>query len=111
MRISSQPCGLAPLACGTGERSFCILKESAALRANPNRLRKARRFSLSTHTRHLCRSRLLDFMRLGDQSYPPAEAEASEATYDRLTAELRERVLRMWEELREGTAETRAIAT
>jgi len=50
-------------------------------------------------------------MKFGDPIYPPAETEASEAAYDRLTTELRERVLRMWEELREGTAETRAIAT
>ena len=50
-------------------------------------------------------------MKFGDPIYPPAETEASEAAYDRLTTELRERVLRMWQELREGTAETRAIAT
>src|SRR3989449_369706 len=50
-------------------------------------------------------------MKFGDPIYPPAETEASEAAYDRLTTELRERVLRRWEELREGTAETTAIAT
>ncbi|HUE50833.1 MAG TPA: AMP-binding protein [Terriglobales bacterium] len=39
-------------------------------------------------------------MRFGDPIYPPPESEASEATYERLTAELRARVLAMWEELR-----------
>jgi len=39
-------------------------------------------------------------MRFGDPIYPPPESEASEATYERLTAELRARVVAMWEELR-----------
>jgi 1-acyl-sn-glycerol-3-phosphate acyltransferase len=39
-------------------------------------------------------------MKFGDPIYPPPESEASEATYERLTAELRARVVAMWEELR-----------
>ena len=39
-------------------------------------------------------------MRFGDPIYPPPEAEASEEAYEELTAELREHVVRMWEELR-----------
>jgi hypothetical protein len=36
----------------------------------------------------------------GDPITPPAESEASEAAYEQLTAELRARVVKMWEELR-----------
>jgi long-chain acyl-CoA synthetase len=36
----------------------------------------------------------------GDPIVPPPESEASEATYEKLTAELRKRVVGMWEELR-----------
>jgi long-chain acyl-CoA synthetase len=39
-------------------------------------------------------------VRLGEPIYPPAEAEASEAAYDKLTAELKARVVGMWEDLR-----------
>ena len=39
-------------------------------------------------------------MAFGDPIYPPPEAEASEAAYEKLTAELRERVVEMWEGLR-----------
>jgi 1-acyl-sn-glycerol-3-phosphate acyltransferase len=35
----------------------------------------------------------------GDPIYPPAEAEASEETYAKLTADLKARVVEMWEEL------------
>ncbi len=36
----------------------------------------------------------------GDPIYPPPEAEASEAAYEKLTAELKSRVVKMWKELR-----------
>jgi long-chain acyl-CoA synthetase len=39
-------------------------------------------------------------MKFGDAIYPPPESEASEAAYERLTAELKARVVSMWEELR-----------
>jgi long-chain acyl-CoA synthetase len=39
-------------------------------------------------------------MKFGDPIYPPPESEASEAAYERLTAELRARVVAMWQELR-----------
>jgi long-chain acyl-CoA synthetase len=39
-------------------------------------------------------------VRFGDPIYPPPESEASEAVYEHLTAELRARVVAMWEELR-----------
>jgi TRAP-type C4-dicarboxylate transport system substrate-binding protein len=39
-------------------------------------------------------------MMVGNPIYPPPAAEASEATYAQLTAELRARVVEMWEELR-----------
>jgi long-chain acyl-CoA synthetase len=39
-------------------------------------------------------------MKFGDAIHPPPEAEASEAAYAALTAELRVRVVGMWEELR-----------
>jgi long-chain acyl-CoA synthetase len=35
----------------------------------------------------------------GDPIYPPAESEASDSAYERLTAELRARVVAMWDEL------------
>ena len=41
-------------------------------------------------------------MRFGDPIYPPPESEVSEATYEKLTAELKSRVVKMWEELRTG---------
>ncbi|HEX3352078.1 MAG TPA: AMP-binding protein [Terriglobales bacterium] len=41
-------------------------------------------------------------IQFGDPIYPPPESEASEATYERLTAELKSRVVGMWEELRDG---------
>jgi long-chain acyl-CoA synthetase len=41
-------------------------------------------------------------MKFGDAIYPPPEAQASEAAYGQLTAELRARVVRMWGELRGG---------
>jgi len=39
-------------------------------------------------------------MTFGDTIYPPPEAKASEAAYTELTGELRRRVIRMWEQLR-----------
>lgn len=39
-------------------------------------------------------------MRFGDPINPPPESEASEAVYERLTAELKARVVEMWEQLR-----------
>ena len=39
-------------------------------------------------------------IKFGDAICPPPEAEASEETYAVLTAELRARVVEMWEELR-----------
>lgn len=39
-------------------------------------------------------------VRFGKPIYPPADAEASETTYAKLTAELKARVVGMWEELR-----------
>jgi len=38
----------------------------------------------------------------GDPIYPPPEAAASEESYEKLTAELKERVVKMWEQLREN---------
>jgi long-chain acyl-CoA synthetase len=40
----------------------------------------------------------------GDPIYPPAESEASGASYETLTAEVRARVVEMWSELRPGSA-------
>jgi 1-acyl-sn-glycerol-3-phosphate acyltransferase len=42
-------------------------------------------------------------MSFGDPIYPPLETEASAITYDRLTNELRERVVNMWKKLRNET--------
>ena len=39
-------------------------------------------------------------IQFGDPIYPPPEAEASEAAYEKLTAELKSRVVGMWEGLR-----------
>ena len=39
-------------------------------------------------------------MSFGDPIFPPPEAEASEAAYEKLTAELKARVVEMWKELR-----------
>jgi len=39
-------------------------------------------------------------MMFGDPIFPPPEESASEETYTRLTAELKSRVVSMWEELR-----------
>lgn len=39
-------------------------------------------------------------MKFGDAIYPPAEAEGSEAAYEKLTAELKARIAEMWQELR-----------
>jgi hypothetical protein len=43
-------------------------------------------------------------MKFGDPIYPPPESEASEEAYAKLTAEVKERVVGMWEELRKETA-------
>jgi long-chain acyl-CoA synthetase len=39
-------------------------------------------------------------MVIGDPMFPPAESEASEATYEKLTAELKARIVALWEKLR-----------
>ena len=39
-------------------------------------------------------------MAFGDPIYPPPEAEASEAAYEKLTADLKARIVEMWEGLR-----------
>ena len=41
-------------------------------------------------------------IRVGDPIYPPPEAQASEATYEGITAELKQRVVGMWKELHGG---------
>jgi long-chain acyl-CoA synthetase len=41
-------------------------------------------------------------IQIGDPIYPPAEAEASEAAYEKVTAQLKSRVVEMWEGLREN---------
>jgi long-chain acyl-CoA synthetase len=41
-------------------------------------------------------------MIFGDPIYPPPESEASEAAYEKLTAELKARVVAMWEQLRKS---------
>jgi long-chain acyl-CoA synthetase len=38
----------------------------------------------------------------GDPIYPPAESEASEAVYEKLTADLKTRIVEMWENLRQS---------
>jgi long-chain acyl-CoA synthetase len=51
-------------------------------------------------------------IQFGDPLYPPSESEASEAAYERLTAELRARVVEMWKGLQGGQQEeTSAEAT
>jgi 1-acyl-sn-glycerol-3-phosphate acyltransferase len=42
---------------------------------------------------------------IGDPILPPPESEASEAAYEKLTGELRARVVGMWEELRSKTSD------
>ncbi len=44
-------------------------------------------------------------MKFGDPIYPPPEAEASEEAYARLIAQVKERVVDLWHELRGETAE------
>jgi hypothetical protein len=39
-------------------------------------------------------------MVFGDPIFPPPESEASEEAYEKLTAELKTRVVGMWEQLR-----------
>jgi long-chain acyl-CoA synthetase len=41
-------------------------------------------------------------VKFGDPISPPPEAEASEAAYERLTGELKSRVMTMWREIRDG---------
>lgn len=43
-------------------------------------------------------------IKFGAPVYPPPESEASTAAYEELTAEVRQRVVQMWEELRQRTA-------
>ena len=46
-------------------------------------------------------------MTIGKPMIPPPETEASEATYERFTAELKARVSEMWEELRKDNHDRR----
>ena len=46
----------------------------------------------------------------GDPIYPPPETQASEAAYERLTAELKTRVVGMWNELRGERVKEKASA-
>jgi long-chain acyl-CoA synthetase len=50
-------------------------------------------------------------IQFGDPISPPPEAEASEAAYEKLTAELKSRVVKMWEELRAGQHEEESAGT
>jgi 1-acyl-sn-glycerol-3-phosphate acyltransferase len=45
-------------------------------------------------------------LRFGKPIVPPPESSASEEAYAKLTAELKERVVGMWEELREAKGKT-----
>jgi long-chain acyl-CoA synthetase len=42
-------------------------------------------------------------MKFGDAINPPADSQASEEAYEKLTAELKGRIVEMWEELRKGS--------
>ena len=44
----------------------------------------------------------------GAPIYPPQEYEASEAAYEKLTVQLKQRVVEMWEELRASNEKARA---
>jgi hypothetical protein len=46
-------------------------------------------------------------MVFGDPIIPPPESAASEAAYERLTAELKSRVVEMWEGLRKPDSQKR----
>jgi len=46
----------------------------------------------------------------GDPIYPPRESEASETAYEKLTAELKQRIIEMWEKLRTSNERSRAAA-
>ena len=41
-------------------------------------------------------------MKIGDSIFPPPESEASEAAYEKLTSEVKARVVEMWEQLQQG---------
>ncbi len=43
-------------------------------------------------------------VKIGDPIFPPPEAEASEAAYEKLIAEVKARVVAMWEQLEEATS-------
>jgi long-chain acyl-CoA synthetase len=49
-------------------------------------------------------------VQFGDPIYPPAESEASEAAYEKLTGELKSRVVEMWKGLR-GEPQTNSATT
>jgi 1-acyl-sn-glycerol-3-phosphate acyltransferase len=49
-------------------------------------------------------------MTIGKPISPPPESEASEQTYDRLTAKLKSEVETMWQELRQRNAAQEALA-
>src|ERR1700730_9806816 len=48
-------------------------------------------------------------IQFGDPIYPPLESEASEVAYERLTAELKSRVVEMWKGLQGGQAEETSV--
>jgi hypothetical protein len=41
-------------------------------------------------------------MVIGDPILPPPESEASEAAYEKLTADVKARIVTMWDELRKS---------
>jgi long-chain acyl-CoA synthetase len=50
-------------------------------------------------------------IQFGDPIYPPPEAEGSEAAYEKLTADLKSRVVEMWEGIRAGQTEEASAIT
>ena len=47
-------------------------------------------------------------MKFGDPIIPPAESAASEVAYEELTAELKSRIVEMWQDLRTQNPESRS---
>jgi long-chain acyl-CoA synthetase len=48
-------------------------------------------------------------VKIGQPLQPPAESQASEEVYAKLTADLKARVVAMWEEMRDSKAETVSV--
>ena len=109
-------CAPEPTACGTAKSWFSIPKASAASTALPRASKRALPFSRATSMCPLFLSPRTAFsshgraaaafsasrrlhIAIGDPIYPDP-AEPPEAAYNRLTAEMRERIVSMWEELR-----------